>query len=56
MLGNAAAIALQSRSLRGPVVLLPVVGIASLVFSIMAAMAENQNRPYKYPFSIKIVK
>ena len=38
------------------VVLLPLVGLASLIFSIMGAMAENQNRPYTYPFSIKIVK
>ena len=34
----------------------PLVGLASLIFSIMGAMAENQNRPYTYPFSIKIVK
>ena len=33
-----------------------LVGLASLIFSIMGAMAENQNRPYTYPFSIKIVK
>jgi uncharacterized Tic20 family protein len=38
------------------VVLLPLVGLASLIFSIMGAMAENQNRPYTYPFSIKIMK
>ena len=38
------------------VVLLPLVGLASLIFSIMGATAENQNRPYTYPFSIKIVK
>ena len=34
----------------------PLVGLASLIFSIMGAVAENQGRPYKYPFSLKIVK
>ncbi|MFT4217117.1 MAG: DUF4870 domain-containing protein [Micropruina sp.] len=34
----------------------PLVGLASLIFSIMGAVAENQGRPYKYPFSIKIIK
>ena len=37
-------------------ILLPVVAIVSLVFSIMVALAENQNRPYRYPFAIRLVK
>ena len=37
-------------------ILLPVVAIVSLVFSIMGALAENQNRPYRYPFAIRPVK
>ena len=38
------------------IVLLPLIALASIIFSIMGAVAENQGRPYKYPFSIKIVK
>ncbi len=34
----------------------PLVGLASLIFSIMGAVSENQGRPYKYPFSIKVIK
>lgn len=30
--------------------------VCSVIFSIQAAMAVNNNQPYKYPFSIKFIK
>jgi len=38
------------------VVLLPVVGIANLVLSIMACVAANKGEPYRYPVSLRLVK
>jgi len=37
-------------------VLLPIVGVLVIVFSIMAAIAANQGRFYKYPLSIEFIK
>ncbi|MFT3970587.1 MAG: DUF4870 domain-containing protein [Micropruina sp.] len=34
----------------------PLVALASVIFSIMGAVSENQGRPYTYPFSLKILK
>ncbi|MEN8906756.1 MAG: DUF4870 domain-containing protein [Clostridiales bacterium] len=33
-----------------------IIWIAAIVFGIMAAMAVNNGQPYKYPFSIRLVK
>lgn len=43
----------------GFLVTLPVmliIGIAALVFIIIAAMKANQGIPYRYPFAIRLVK
>lgn len=36
--------------------LLPVVGIAALVFTIIAALKANDGERYRYPFSIRLIK
>ena len=35
--------------------LLPVIGIGSLVFSIIAAMAANSGVAYRYPYTIRLI-
>jgi uncharacterized Tic20 family protein len=37
------------------VILLPIVGIGSLVFSILAAVEANKGVYYRYPFSIRLI-
>ena len=37
-------------------VILPLVGIAVLVFGIIAAMAANKGEQYRYPFNWRIIK
>ncbi|MCY1022422.1 DUF4870 domain-containing protein [Pyxidicoccus sp. MSG2] len=37
-------------------ILLPVVGIAALVFSIIAGLKANEGLLYKYPVNIRLVK
>ncbi|MFP2910558.1 DUF4870 domain-containing protein [Pyxidicoccus sp. 3LFB2] len=37
-------------------ILLPVVGIAALVFSIIAGLKANEGQLYKYPVNIRLVK
>ncbi len=37
-------------------VLLPLVAIGSVVLTIMAAIAANQGRDYRYPVSLRLVK
>ena len=37
-------------------VLLPVVGIAALVFSIIAALKANDGIMYRYPFTLRLLK
>lgn len=37
-------------------VLLPIIGVLVIVFSIMAAIAANQGRFYKYPLAIEFIK
>lgn len=36
--------------------LLIILGLADLVFSIMAAMKANQGEPYQYPFNLRLIK
>jgi uncharacterized Tic20 family protein len=36
--------------------ILAAVGVVSLIFGIIAAIAANEGRPYKYPFAIAFVK
>ncbi len=38
------------------IILIPVVGIADLVFSIMACVAASKGQHYRYPASIRLVK
>ena len=38
------------------VVLLPAVGLAALVFSIIAGLKANEGQLYKYPVNIRLVK
>lgn len=37
-------------------VLLPIVGIAWLVLTIMASIAANRGEDYRYPFNLRLVK
>ncbi|MFJ4297521.1 DUF4870 domain-containing protein [Curtobacterium sp. NPDC089689] len=37
-------------------ILLPILGVLVIVFSILAAIAANQGRFYKYPLSIEFIK
>jgi uncharacterized Tic20 family protein len=37
-------------------VLLPIIGVLVVVFSVMAAIAANQGRFYKYPLAIEFIK
>jgi len=37
------------------VILLPIVGIGSLVFSIIAAVEANKGVYYRYPYSIRLI-
>jgi uncharacterized protein len=37
-------------------VLLPIIGIAWLVFTIIGAITANDGRPYRYPINIRMVK
>ena len=36
--------------------LLPLVGLVWLIFTIVAGVAANNGRDYRYPFSIRLVK
>jgi hypothetical protein len=38
------------------VILLPIVGLAALVFSIIAGLKANEGQLYKYPVNIRLVK
>ena len=38
------------------ILLIWVVGIAALVFVIMASVAASEGKPYTYPFSIRLIK
>ncbi len=37
------------------VILLPIVGIAALVYSIIAAMEANKGVYYRYPYTIRLI-
>ena len=37
-------------------ILLPVVGIAALILSIMAALKANNGEMYRYPATVRLVK
>ncbi|MDR6171314.1 DUF4870 domain-containing protein [Curtobacterium sp. SORGH_AS_0776] len=37
-------------------VLLPVIGILTIIFGIMAAVAANRGQFYRYPLSIEFIK
>jgi uncharacterized Tic20 family protein len=37
-------------------ILLPIVGIGSLVFSIIAAVEANKGVYYRYPYTIRLIK
>lgn len=37
-------------------ILLPIVGVAALVFSIIAGLKANEGQLYKYPVNIRLVK
>jgi uncharacterized Tic20 family protein len=37
-------------------VLLPVLGIAALVFGIIATIAASKGETYRYPFTLRLVK
>ena len=37
-------------------VIVPAIGIISLIFSIMAALKANQGIAYRYPFAIRLIK
>ena len=37
------------------VILLPIVGIGSLVFAIIAAMESNKGVYYRYPYTIRLI-
>lgn len=36
--------------------LMPLVGLASLVFSIIAAVKANSGESYRYPFALRLIK
>lgn len=36
--------------------LLPVVGIGALVFTIIGGIKANEGRPYRYPFTLRLIK
>ena len=36
--------------------LLPLVGLVSLVFSIIAAIKANNGEAYRYPFALRLIK
>lgn len=36
--------------------LLPIVGIAALIFIILAAVRTNQGEAYRYPFALRLIK
>jgi len=38
------------------IILYPLVGIANLIFSIMAAMAANKGEAYQYPVTLRLIK
>ncbi|MCU1432342.1 MAG: hypothetical protein JWP95_1447 [Actinotalea sp.] len=37
-------------------ILWPIVGLVSLVFGILAAVATNKGEAYRYPFSLRLIK
>ena len=38
------------------VVLIPVVGVAALIYSILAAIEANKGVYYRYPYSIRLIQ
>ena len=38
------------------IILIPVVGIADIVFSIMACIAASKGKHYRYPVALRLVK
>jgi len=37
-------------------ILMPIVGLVSLVFSIIAAVKANNGEAYRYPFTLRLIK
>ncbi|MBD3683969.1 DUF4870 domain-containing protein [Stenotrophomonas sp. Br8] len=37
-------------------ILMPIVGLISLVFSIIAAVKANNGEAYRYPFALRLIK
>ena len=37
-------------------VLLPLVGIAALVFTIIGGIKANEGQAYRYPFTLRLIK
>lgn len=37
-------------------ILLPLLYVVNVIFSILAAVAAYQRRPYRYPFAIRLIK
>lgn len=36
--------------------LLPVIGLCSIIFAIMAGLKANEGKDYKYPYSLNLIK
>lgn len=37
-------------------ILMPIIGLAALIFGILAAIAANKGEAYRYPFALRLVK
>lgn len=37
-------------------ILMPIVGLVSLVFCIIAAVKANNGEAYRYPFALRLIK
>ncbi|CAN5430368.1 DUF4870 domain-containing protein [soil metagenome] len=38
-----------------PPFLIPVIGVVHIIFTIVAALAVSENKPYRYPITIRVV-
>ena len=36
--------------------LLPIVGLCSLIFTVLGAVAVSKGQPYRFPFAIRLLK
>ena len=48
--------AMEMRNIDGGLPFLIAIGIANVVFIVLAAMAVSEGKPYRYPINLRLIK